>query len=321
MHPFLLEQSLEVLRQAFHQKDFARALNLVAEIETQFPEEKTLLYYWRMVLYASQGNIELALQTLSQALQEAHWYSDVLLRKTPALKTLQGTPEFEQLVAQNDTLRNAELEHEYPLLLLREPGGCLSEERKCPLIIALHAHASNPQCAATLWQSVAQEGWLVALPRAPQVMWKGAYGWEDIPEIERELTLHLRSLEERFALDMERLILGGYGKGADLAIWLSLRGKVPAPGFLAINPLGLWMEELEAWRNHLRVNTSIIWRGVILFNPHEIKQDKSAYEALAEEFHQADMTCELIETEIDTWKNSKEFASLLHQCMNFIHPV
>ncbi len=313
------ERSLDALRQAFQEKDFSRALNLVAEIESQFPEEKTLLYYWRMVIHASQDDKELALQTFAQALKETHWYSDILLRKSPALKGLQNNPLFEQLVAQNEAVRNDDLDHDFPLIVLREAEACLSEETKCPLLVALHGEASNPQCMAPIWQGVAQNGWLVALPRAPQVMWKGAFGWEDYPRVEQELALHLRALEERFAVDMERFTWAGYGKGADLAIWLSLRGKVAAGSFLAINPVGLWMDDFQTWRDDLHAATSTVWRGIILYNPQETQVEKTSYEALADELLQAEVTCEIIETSINTWQASSEFAQLLNQCLNLIH--
>ena len=200
MEPPTFDELQAQFEELYRDGEYITALDLATENFDLFPEHHHLLYYWRIVMSARIGEFDQALFLLQEALEGGIWYGDVLLRKSPSLKDLQGHPEFERLVELNQDLRQQDSQQSFPLFTLRPEGRCQAGDEPCPLLLALHANAGNTQGSLGFWRPAASAGWLVAAPQSTQAIWRGAYVWDDRPTSESEIRKHYASLLENYAV-------------------------------------------------------------------------------------------------------------------------
>lgn len=235
------------LEELYQDEEYIAALDLATQALEQFPEQRTVLDYWRMTLSARTGNPTQALGVLKASLDSGCWYSELLLRRSPSLKALQGSPEFEALLARNQEAAEQDQQTHFPLFTIRPQGKCQSGGPACPLLVGLHTNGGNVQSSLDFWKPAATNGGLVAAPQSSQAIWKGAYVWDDRQVAEAEISKHYTTLSERYAVDIAHSILAGHSLGGELAIYLTLNGSVSARRFLAIGPAGPFMDDLNEW--------------------------------------------------------------------------
>ena len=78
----------------------AEAYELLTSEGEQFtePSQENMILYLRSCTTARAGNPDQAVALLQQAFDKGYWFSEMVLRQSPSLATLQGMPQFEQLV-------------------------------------------------------------------------------------------------------------------------------------------------------------------------------------------------------------------------------
>jgi predicted esterase len=254
----------ERMQADYRDGNYAAALELASQGFERFPEQRALLTYWRITMCARLGQEEDSLALLEQALADGLWYSETLLRRSPSLAALQGQEEFEELVALNRDIQEKDKEHAYPMIILRTQGRCRKGGRPCPLLLALHDHASNAQEATPFWQAAASAGWLTAVLQSSQAMWKGAYVWDDREAAAQEIQEHYYRLQNQYAVDTDRTVIAGNSQGGEVAIWLALSDEIPARGFIAINPDISILDNLEEWASWLQQGRERRVRGYLI---------------------------------------------------------
>jgi len=241
----------DVLAEAYQlylKKEYAQSLNLVEREAERFPEQETAVYFWRICLVSRMGQLTRAVQLLEEAIAADHWYYEARLREDEDLEPLQGRPDFERLVAIcRERQEQAQAGAEPSLVTLPPEGQCGTADQLCPLLIALHGNNSNAPSSADYWRSAVPKGWLVALPQSSQVSGPDAYVWDDRERTKREIQEHYATLTDSYAVDKERVILGGFSKGGELAIWLVLNGTVEACGFVVVGPGGPFIRQPDKW--------------------------------------------------------------------------
>ncbi|MBN1146873.1 MAG: dienelactone hydrolase family protein [Anaerolineales bacterium] len=281
----------------FQDGEYTAALELAAENFKFFPKQRHLLYYWRVVALARLGETDQVLALLQEALDGGVWYGELLLRKSPSFKDLQGHPEFERLVELHQALRQQGAQQSYPLYTLRPEGRCQAGGDPCPLLLALHGNASNTQGSLGFWRPAASRGWLVAAPQSTQAIWEGAYVWDDRPTSESEMQKHYASLLENYTVDTGRVILAGHSMGGEIAIWLALKGAIPACGFIAVGPGGPFMDALEEWEPLLSQYPAPTLRGYFIVGQNDNAILKDSVLALAQALNESGVPCEVEEVE------------------------
>lgn len=243
--------------QGFYQQgDYQAAYDLATRLADHFPEQHLLFQYWRMSAAARMGDHPQVLEILAAEQQQGNWYADLLLLKNPAFQTVQSIPEFERALHVNQELRRHEFQQIFPLLTIHSEDGCRSPENPCPLLIALHDHASSAQADIEYWQPAALAGWLVAAPQSSQAMWRGAYAWDDTQITLAELQNHYAQLAGVYAIDPNFVILGGKNTGAMAALHAAVSGALPATGFFALMTAGAALDADLSWDTALATYTS-----------------------------------------------------------------
>ena len=234
--------------QLYLKKEYAQALNLVEREAGRFPEQETQVYFWRICMVSRMGQLTRAVQLLGEAIAAYHWYNEARLREDEDLEPLQGRSDFERLVAIcRERQAQAQAGAEPNLVTLLPEEQCGTADQLCPLLIALHGNNSNAPSSADYWRSAVPKGWLVALPQSSQVIGPDAYVWDDREWTKREIQEHYATLTDSYAVDRDRVILGGFSKGGELAIWLVLSGAVRACGFVVVGPGGPYIRQPDKW--------------------------------------------------------------------------
>lgn len=235
------------IQQHYQQGEYEAAFNLATQTAAYFPEQSPLLYYWRISMRARLEDSQGALHLLDEALNAGIWYSDVLLRRSPSWKPLQGLAEFERLVERSHALQSAEQASLYPLITLRPEGECGTDGLPCPLLVGLHGNTTTAYAELDYWKEAAGAGWLVAVPQSTQAVWKEAYVWDDIEIAREEILHHFSSLQKQYSVDPGHIVLAGHAMGGEVAIWLSLTGAIESRGFIAVAPRGPFLDEPGSW--------------------------------------------------------------------------
>jgi predicted esterase len=281
------------LFQLYQKGEHAQAFDLAKRAARQFPTEGVRTYYWRVCLASLTNEMALALQLLEEALEAGFWYAETQLREDPDLQPLQGLAEFERLV-EVCRKRQAEAQAQVtPALLMLQPeGGCQAGLQPCPLLLALHGNYRTAENSVDFWRSAVSSGWLLALPQSSQVGRSDGYVWNDQDQAVREIQEHVATLCEQYAVDPDRIVVAGFSRGGELAIWLALSGTIEARGFIAVGPGGPYMNEPDKWVPLIEASQERGLRGYMVVG----EQDVFCYEgtlALAAMLKSRDIPCEL----------------------------
>jgi A/B hydrolase-like, N-terminal domain len=281
------------LQELYQKKQFTLALQLATRQFDAFPQEDALLYYWRITMAAHSGDVPESLRLFSEALDKGVWYNEALLRKNPSLESMQGEPDFERLVKRNRMLMQAEQQVSYPLLTIRPEGCCQQGDAPCPLLLALHANRSNPQDSIGFWKPAANAGWLVAAPQSSQVVWKGAYVWDDRQIAENDIRKTYSLIRSGYSIDVNYTVLAGHSTGGEIAMWLALKSAVESAGFIAINPDGPYFHDLNSWEPLIRENLNGRLRGYIIIGENDSEIPRNSIRNLVDMFSSAGIPCQL----------------------------
>jgi hypothetical protein len=279
--------SIEVLQEIdalFHSKEYAQAETLAAESVRRFPLEADEFVYLRICAAVRLGRIPQALQWLKEVLNAGGWYSEFFLRQSPSFQPLQGLPEFERLVGISLRQRETDLKREPKHFLLAPEHGNLP----WPLFLALHGNLHSAVLESRYWRSLVSRGWLLVMAESSQGHWKGGYIWDDGPLAQRDLEGCFRSLPQRYPIDSDRVILGGFSFGGQRAIEHALKGTVGALGFLVFCP---YLPEIEGWSALLDAGFPPGLRGYIITGERDESRAHSL--ALASLLRARGVSCEV----------------------------
>jgi len=319
---FLTFEDLQArFQELYRHQAYQEALELATENSESFPEYSHLLYYWRISLAARLGDNELAIALLNDVLQTGFWYGEVLLRKSPSLKSLQGDPAFEYLIEMNRLLQEKDPEQKYPLLLLRSQDRCQAGGPACPAMMALHTNAGSARDSVEFWQPVASQGWLVGVPQSSQAMWKGAYVWDNFEIAESEVRKAFESMIEKYAIDRQRVILAGHSMGGETAMRLALEGGIGTLGFISVGPAGPFMDDLDRWLPAIHAGQNLGLRGYLLVGEEDESVKHENVKTLYEMLNQNGVPCELEEIPLAGHDYSPEYESAMLRALEFIDQI
>ncbi len=287
------EELQSQIQACYQTGDYAAALYIATQNQDRFPEKTALITYWRICMLALLGEQNESIHLLADKLAQGIWYSDVLLQKSPSLESLQASPEFKALIERNRQVREEDQHNIYPLITFRPQDACQGGDPPCPLFVGLHANASTAQASIDYWKPAGGTGWLVAVPQSSQALYKDAYVWDDLEITREEIQRHLQLLNQQYAIDPEQVILAGFGMGGEVAIWLALNGAIQVNGFIALNPLGPFMDEINKWAPFIQKSSGIHLRGTIIMDEEDTAVSQGAIHDLVDILNRGGIHCEL----------------------------
>ncbi|HET7012781.1 MAG TPA: alpha/beta fold hydrolase [Streptosporangiaceae bacterium] len=220
----------------FGDQKYAEAFDLLTAEGPRYPENEIDVRYMRSCLAARQGDHDLAVEILDQALKAGLWFGETLLRRSPSWQPLQGRPDFENVVAACLARQRAELEGRppahYSALI---PEGGTPPNRA---IVALHGNGENVRKALDGWRTVLDEGWLLAAIESSQIVQSDGYVWDDTDVALREIREQYAALASDHELSADQLVIAGFSMGGYTALRIALSQAIPARGFILLGPGG-----------------------------------------------------------------------------------
>lgn len=95
-----------------------------------------------------------------------------------------------------------------------------------PIVIALHGEDGDPAALCDAWRMASSYGFVLCPRGVPRRAADGGppgFGFDGVPAAEHELRAALHALRARFKdyLSPDAVVLGGFGRGADIAVQIS----------------------------------------------------------------------------------------------------
>lgn len=244
----------QIFAQAFalyKEEKYQQALDLLDGFQTPDALDRRQWFEWRISMATLKGDLPLAEEILSTALQEGFFFSEYSLRHDEDLSTLQGRPRYEQLVTRNmQQMADAQSKARPELLMVDPP---VQAAAKAPLIVALHGNNTNAQIIKEYWLDLSPYGWRLAFPQSSQVSGNGVFVWNDIPCAEEELKAHYDAICKRSAVDPARTIISGFSKGGHAALTAAFTQVFPISGYIGVAP---YFDDVEAIFGSLKVQAN-----------------------------------------------------------------
>ena len=294
------------------------AFDLITNSVPLFPEEARIGYYCYNLRYCGAALLnkpDLAIVIFQEAVDAGYWWTEDYLRSDEDLKSLQDLPAFNQLIEVCEQKRQAALSKTKPLSLpLQLPA---QSAEALPLLLALHGNTQNAENSVSFWESAGEEGWFVVLPQSSQIVFTDAYVWDDLEWGGREIKDHYDQLVGKYQIDSGKVVIGGFSKGGEMAVWLTLMNIFPAAGFISVNPGGPFIDDLNKWlpllENCKRLSEM---RGYFVAGENDPNLEN--IKALQKLLDSRGMTCELIIAPAIAHEFPEDFSQTLTQALQYL---
>lgn len=137
------------------------------------------------------------------------------------------------------------------------------------LLITLHGDQENIQIIEPYWNSVMEQGFMLALPQSSQIQFSDGYVWDNIERGRDELKGHYNKIKVNKTFG--NIIIGGFSAGARVALHSMLQGEIEVNGFIFVAP---WLPEMEEWEEMIGILHDKSIKGYIICGD----QDEDCFE-------------------------------------------
>jgi len=214
------------------------------------------------------GRAEQTLALIEQSLATEHWFSTWFLQRGPEFDKIKDLPHFQELLQILDSK-----EAEYWQHGMMKPITCVPEEsaEPYPWLIALHGNGYNTSQAAEQWSCAARQGWLSTFPLSNHLVGNGLHWWEGHTEAIETVETQVVKVLKDCRIDQERVLLGGFSKGGEVATVMALKGSLGAKGFITVGAGGYLHSQPENWLP-LLAGAPPGMRGVMMYSPYDLER-------------------------------------------------
>lgn len=275
----------EAMFEHFQSKRFAEALALIEAEGDSFPNDRMDIDYWKMVSAARLGNKSLVFAIARKSLADGLWYGELLWRNSPSYASLQGDPEFEQIVSQSLEAQKRDMPNS-PVVITKHPSGHFDH---APLLIALHGNQSSAEKTLPFWEPALAEGWSVVIPQSNQAMQKDALGWDGLDASVAYVQERFKAID--FPFDQKRTVIAGHSMGGFVAIRMALEGLLPVCGFVVNGPAVPYLDEEAELKNLLPAAKERGLRGYFILGEQDDAIFIPKVLELAEKLKTAGLVC------------------------------
>ncbi|MEK4578094.1 MULTISPECIES: alpha/beta hydrolase [Bacillus] len=222
------------------------------------------IYNFKYALASAAGLEEEALHLMKKAIIEnGFWYGSEYLISDDDLKPLHKFEEFHRMVQL--CKEREELEKKSEQADVKYKYSKQTEN----LLITLHGDQENIQIIEPYWNSVKEQGFMLALPQSSQIQFSDGYVWDNIERGREELKGHYNKIKVN--KPFENIIIGGFSAGARVALHSMLQGEIEVNGFIFVAP---WLPEMEEWEEMIGILHDKSIKGYIICGD----QDEDCFE-------------------------------------------
>ena len=274
----------------FQAGEYQQALELMEREGRNFPANRAMADYWIMCAAARVGDKARVIAVAETSHRDGLWYGEAMWRMTPSFKSLQGDVDFERLVAKSIELQSADSESVKPVLLEYTPKNPLKD---FPLLIALHGNQQSAAKTLPFWSPAIGSGFALVVPQSEQVMFKGAYIWDELETSFRQVQDCFDSVKQWIDFDPKRVVLAGHSMGGLVAIQMAMTGQIPAIGFIANGPALPFEDAPEELDKAIDFSKECGLRAYFIMGEKDVDIDQDAIRSFVEKMKSAGIACEL----------------------------
>ncbi|MCY3413033.1 MAG: hypothetical protein INQ03_15455 [Candidatus Heimdallarchaeota archaeon] len=239
-------RTLRKTSKLLQEKQFDQCLEYLDEVLEEYPEFKTEIYYYKLVVYAELKQDVMILELIDEVVSSGGWFHEALFDEKDISE--KNKESFKLLMQQ--AMDNKMKDSKETIL---EVHGSL------PLFVALHGQSSILSQELEVLKSIEEAGYQIIQPQTYNRYWSGITTgyW---PEYNKSLSQIEAQLPD-FTLPC---ITGGLSMGGGLAIVLALSGRIPCKGFIVVAPGGIHRDDPEQWRDLIDASPNKEIKGLII---------------------------------------------------------
>ena len=215
----------------------AEALELIDEIESNYPNKASKTKYWKACIYSLKNKKKMAIKALKELENMGYWISPEMLQRDKDLENIRKEPEYIEILnifkqRQADVARLSA-----PLRVELNPPVDISSDR-LPLIVALHWRMGNAEDFSTFWKGAVENGKAKLLTlQSSQQAGTEMFCWDDVEIAKKEVKTQVQEYLSNNSSEISQLILGGASQGAGLAFELALEGGLEPEKLILVVPV------------------------------------------------------------------------------------
>jgi predicted esterase len=220
----------------FQQKDYEKAAGILELHLESFPEHVKANSYNLALMYVMLKDFPNSLKALGYGLDHGIWFGkyDFFAEIWNPLKQAKG---YDIFMKNNDGLWQEAQKSVKPKLEIKVPED-FSVEKSYPLFIALHGGNENLETFVPRWTSyLLQKDFIVAYPQSSQLVSMNGFSWSEDEDLTlKEIRMAYEAMTEKYSIDAERIVIGGFSSGGQASLSAVLHDTVPVAGFVVLCP-------------------------------------------------------------------------------------
>ncbi len=261
-----LHEGLKILVDLQAQGELELAQRIAAHYMLSLDNAELRFLY--LSLTARLGQADQVMDHLEAYLETDSWFSSWFLQRDQAVMQLASLSRFQQILkaCQDKEEQYWQSGVMQPLVQVPPAGS-----PPYPLLIAMHGNGGNTQRSAEYWACASQAGWLVFHPLAKRLVGYGLHWWNIHEENQEIITGQVAPIFQQYPVDPNRVIFGGFSKGGEVAMVLTLLGQFGAKGFITVGAGGYMHMDPELWKPLLTFPPPGL-RGVAMYSPYDLQR-------------------------------------------------
>ena len=102
------------------------------------------------------------------------------------------------------------------------------------------------------------------MPQPSKPVWVGAFRWDSVDATKDYLNKNITNLHLQYSVNIDQVVMGGYGAGGEKALQLFLKGEIIGNGFVMVNPTLSFVENNVGWEKFINNDLAINKKCMII---------------------------------------------------------
>ncbi|MFA8436853.1 MAG: hypothetical protein ACEPOZ_20285 [Marinifilaceae bacterium] len=218
----------------YQNEQWGKAIQLLEKHMNQFPEKQYESEWALIVLHTCAKQYSEALKVIKKGNEKNNWYG--ISPDSELFKPLQKLEGYASIIAKNNHLKQLAKEKSKPQSIIDLPSN-YTHDRKYPLFIALHGWGEDVPFFKKFWHSeLLKKEYIVLFVQSSQVANMKGFAWTDTKLAQKEITNAYRDILDKYAINENQVIIGGFSQGASTSLNLCLQNRIPVRGFISLCP-------------------------------------------------------------------------------------
>ncbi|MEN8223592.1 MAG: dienelactone hydrolase family protein [Acidobacteriota bacterium] len=219
----------------FREKKYREGVILLKAHYNKYPDHLMSMSFNLAIMYNSIKEYKKGIKVMLNAQKKGIWYSPWVL-EGEFFKGFKPYKKYKKVLAVNKKLHASAETKAKSFFEIMEPEN-FDKKKPYPLFIALHGGDGHIEEFKPRWGSEKlKKEFIVLFIQSSQMSSMNGYHWEDTEKAYREVKVAFNKVIEKYNIDNNKIIIGGFSSGGGASLHLSFNGDIPVSGFIALCP-------------------------------------------------------------------------------------